>query len=38
MNYIPESVLDMEFDDYEKFLAQRMALMARYMKNYYLEA
>ena len=37
MNCIPESVMDMDFDNYEEFLASRRILMARYMKHYYLE-
>ncbi len=37
MNCIPESVMDMEFANYEQFLAERRVLMARYMKHYYLE-
>jgi len=37
MNCIPESVMDMEFIDYDRFLAARRNLMARYMKHYYIE-
>jgi hypothetical protein len=37
MNCIPESIMDMEFDDYEQFLLERRGMMARYMKHYYLE-
>jgi hypothetical protein len=35
MNCIPESIMDMDFDDYERFLEERRGLMAKYMKHYY---
>jgi hypothetical protein len=35
MNCIPESIMDMDFEDYERFLEERRGLMAKYMKHYY---
>ena len=37
MNCIPESIMDMVFEDYERFLAERRQLMAQYMKHYYIK-
>jgi hypothetical protein len=36
MNAIPESVFDMELQEYESFLAQRRRLMATKIRDYYL--
>lgn len=36
MNCIPETVFEMEIDDYEEFLKQRRVLMAKKMQQYYL--
>lgn len=35
MNCVPESIMNMGFDDYERFLAERRMLMAQYLKHYY---
>ena len=35
MNCVPESIMEMDFDDYERFLSERRNLMAKYMKRYY---
>lgn len=35
MNCIPESIMEMEFLDYDEFLQQRRLLMAESMKRYY---
>ena len=35
VNCIPFSVVDMTFENYEEFLAERRKLMAEKIKNYY---
>jgi len=35
MNCIPESIFDMDIDNYDEFLIQRRKLMANKIKNYY---
>jgi len=35
MNCVPESIMEMDFDDYERFLSEMRNLMAKYMKRYY---
>lgn len=35
MNCVPDSIMEMDFDDYERFLSERRGLMAQYMKRYY---
>ena len=37
MNCVPESIMDMEFEDYERFLEERRRLMAQYMKHYFIK-
>lgn len=37
MTCVPESIMDMGFDDFENFLEERRKLMAHRMKKYYLE-
>jgi hypothetical protein len=38
MNCIPESIMDMGFDEYEAFLGERRRLMAQYMKRYFVKS
>lgn len=35
MNCVPESIMEMGFEDYERFLEERRRLMAQYMKQFY---
>lgn len=37
MNCVPESVMHMDFGDFEEFLSERRRLMARHLKEYYLK-